>query len=550
MGQPVAVDAEVKRWRDEALGLRRRVKVLERANGELVAANRDLRGRLERLQGQVDGLTRQLQVLSELAFGGRSEKLTKAGTAAGQAPAGQAGQQGVGRQRRRRGQQPGSRGHGRRDYSGLPTVEVIGQVDQAQRVCPRCGKAYAPHGQQTTELLDWQVVACRMLVRRPRLRRVCSCPVAGMLVAPPPERPIPKSRFTAQFVARLLTEKFVGGRPLSRIAMALSHDGLQVAQGTLVGVLDKTSGLLGPLEQQIWARNATAAHLHADETGWKVFEQVAGKHSHRWWCWVFVAADTTVFRIQPSRSTAVLADHLGIDLDAEALQPGRQLLVSSDFYRVYQQVARLEGVQPLWCWAHLRRYFIRAANTHPELAAWAAEWLERIAALYGAHHAVAATAANTPACSDALAAMDAALQAIDVARHQQSADPQLPSPAAEVLATLERQWDGLARHLNHPELPLDNNPAERALRGPVVGRKNYYGAGSITSARLAAQVWTITATTRQAGINPLAYLTAYLEACGTAGGRAPTGQALARFLPWQASSQDLAAWRNGDVPAP
>jgi len=97
---------------------------------------------------------------------------------------------------------------------------------------------------------------------------------------------------------------------------------------------------------------------------------------------------------------------------------------------------------------------------------------------------------------------------------------------------------------------LDNNTAERALRGPVVGRKNYYGAGSLASARLAAQAWTITATAQLAGANPLAYLTAYLQACADTGGHPPTGQALQRFLPWHASPADLAAWHNGDTPAP
>lgn len=45
-------------------------------------------------------------------------------------------------------------------------------------------------------------------------------------------------------------------------------------------------------------------------------------------------------------------------------------------------------------------------------------------------------------------------------------------------------------------------------------------------------------------------MTAYLEACADAGGRPPQGQALQRFLPWQASPADLAAWHNGDTPAP
>jgi transposase len=74
--------------------------------------------------------------------------------------------------------------------------------------------------------------------------------------------------------------------------------------------------------------------------------------------------------------------------------------------------------------------------------------------------------------------------------------------AAKVLATLDREWDGLARHREFPDLALDNNTSERALRGPVVGRKNYYGSGSVVSAQLASRVFTITATATRAGLNP------------------------------------------------
>jgi transposase len=547
MGQPVAVDAEVKRWRDEAVGLRRRVKVLERANGELVAANRELRGRVAELGGQVERLSERVEVLARLAFGGGSEKRIPASEGAAGADGGgrSAGQEqgSVGRQRRRRGQQPGMRGHGRRDYSGLPAVEVVDEVAETDRVCAVCGAGYVRSGTQTSELIDWQVWLQRVVHRRPRWRRVCQCQVPAVLAAPPPPRPIPKGRFTAGFVARLLCDKYALGLPLHRIVVGLSHDGVGVAEGTLVGVLQQVSGLLGPLEQQLWARNATAAHLHVDETSWKVFQAVAGKASHRWWCWVFVGPDTTVFRIQPSRSTAVLAEHLGVDLDADSLEPGRRLLVSSDFFGVYQRLGQVQGVQALWCWAHLRRYFVHAGQVHPELAGWSDQWVARIGALYGAHRQLATTQPGSPAHARAIAAMHTAVAAIDSARRAQSADPHLPGPAVKVLAILQRQWDGLVRHLDHPELPLDNNSAERALRGPVVGRKNYYGAGSVTSARLAAQTWTICATAQRAGASPLAYLTAYLQACAANGGRPPTGQALQRFLPWQATPADLQAWR-------
>ena len=74
-------------------------------------------------------------------------------------------------------------------------------------------------------------------------------------------------------------------------------------------------------------------------------------------------------------------------------------------------------------------------------------------------------------------------------------------------------------------MPLDNNTAERALRTPVIGRKNFYGSGAEWAARLAADVWTITATAARHDIEPLGLLTAYLQACAEHGGTAPAGAA-------------------------
>ena len=531
--------AEAQRWRAQA----------EQSGAEAA----QLRDRVVELEGQVGALTEKVAELARLAFGKSSEKLTARQAAEqtlGEGGPDGAGAQQLGRPGRGRGQRKGSRGHGRRDYSHLPTEEQIRDVPEAERVCPRCGVGYVPFGEECCELIDWQVRLVRVVIRRPTYRRGCRCPVRGVLAAPPAPKPIGKGRFTCGFLARLLVEKFVLGRPTHRIAAALAHDGLDLAEGTLAGVLAACSDLVAPLAAKISERNAAAAHLHVDETRWQVFAAVEGKDSHRWWCWVFAGPDTTVFTIAPSRSLKVLTTQLGVEHDPdtgalpESLPGGRRLLLSSDFYTVYQSLGRLDGVDNLWCWSHIRRYFVRAGDAHPDLQAWTQAWLERIGGLYRAHSALAAAPTGSLR-AQAAAQFDTALQTIDTERHAQAANAHLMHPAAvKVLATLDREWDGLARHREFPELPLDNNAAERALRGPVVGRKNFYGSGSTTSAELASRVWTITATTERAGLNPLAYLGAYLHACAEAGGTPPTGAALDRFLPWTLNPDDRAAWNR------
>jgi hypothetical protein len=84
--------------------------------------------------------------------------------------------------------------------------------------------------------------------------------------------------------------------------------------------------------------------------------------------------------------------------------------------------------------------------------------------------------------------------------------------------------------IDHPEIPMDNNEAERCLRGPVTGRKNYYGSGSIWSAELAASMFTIIQTVKMWELNPLTWLFHYLEDCLHNDSKAPEN--LDSFLPW------------------
>ncbi len=237
------------------------------------------------------------------------------------------------------------------------------------------------------------------------------------------------------------------------------------------GALKALAGLLTPLGEAIVARNAAAAQVHADETSWRVYEKTEGKDGHRWWLWVFIAQDTVVFRMDPTRSTSVLETHFGIDRDDRSLPEGRRLVLSTDFYSAYQCLARVEGVDPLWCWAHMRRYFIRAGDADPQLRYWRDQWVARIGDLYLAHRAMAAASPGTAEYTQAHGAFEQALGVIDTARRDQIRGPGLHPAAKKVLATLDREWDGLARHRDFPDLDLDNNQSERALRGPVVGRK-------------------------------------------------------------------------------
>ena len=77
--------------------------------------------------------------------------------------------------------------------------------------------------------------------------------------------------------------------------------------------------------------------------------------------------------------------------------------------------------------------------------------------------------------------------------------------------SLER-WIGLTRFIENPRIPRDNNAAERALRGPVVGRKNHYGSRSQRGTQVAALFYTLCETAKLAGVDPHVYLLRALHA--------------------------------------
>jgi regulator of replication initiation timing len=195
---------------------------------------------------------------------------------------------------------------------------------------------------------------------------------------------------------------------------------------------------------------------------------------------------------------------------------------------------RLLGLD-VFCWAHVRRDFVEVGKGWDELKPWALAWLRRIRELY--RHRRQRLAHDHDSAE--FAAADAAVRQTIADMHAQAAaelaDPHLRAPCRKTLTSLQAHWSGLTRFVDDLRIPLDNNASQRANRGPAVGRKNYYGSGSLWSGRLAAMLFSLFATLTRNNVNPRQWLTWYLESCAARGGRAPDEIAL--FLPWNFTAQ-------------
>lgn len=437
--------------------------------------------------------------------------------------------------KRRRGQRHGAPGHGRRRYDHLEVKVVVHELNEDERCCASCGKAYEPiAGDEVSSEISWRVVVYRIEHRRRRYRRSCGCgSSAALLVAPTPAKVIPKGLFSALAIASVLVDKFALARPVNKVIAALGMQGLEVSAGSLTGVLERVGVLLAPLNEAIAAHVRSASWWHCDETSWACFldpdapERPDGRR-RRWWLWVAKASDATIFVAAPSRAAKILETLLG---SADEATSG---VVCSDMYAAYGCLDQLRFIHA-WCWAHVRRHIMRAAASVKALGPWADAWLRDIAAMYSAWHARRAGTDDGSALSAALGAMRARLDA-------QVTEPDLLVPRAyKVITMIDAHWDGLVTFASHEEIAPDNNAAERVLRPEVLLRKNCGGSGAPWAAELAANAFSVIATASQWDLNPLSYFHAYLHACAEAGGKGPEN--IAQFLPWSANAEDLASWR-------
>ncbi|MDQ3476544.1 MAG: IS66 family transposase [Actinomycetota bacterium] len=528
--EPTELSELVRRLCREVVELRQEVADLRRENAELrqqvgywKAQHARAVHRAEQLEAEVEQLRGESRKLQEQLFGRKSETASIQDRSNGlEGEDDQASSPSA-----KRGQRTDRPGPARRDYSHLPVVEELRELPDDRRVCPQCGAALSPSDTEDSEQIEIEVRAYRRLIRRRRYQRTCSCGNCPRTVtAPPAPKLIPKGVLGVSVWVEILLEKFFSHRPTERLLAQWRLLGLDVAAGTVAGGLERLEPLFQPLYDALLLRNAAAAFAQADETRWMVFVTQEGKTGYRWWLWVFLSEDTVVFRLDPTRSHDVPEGHFPADA---------RVVLMVDRYAAYKAMAqvKLGHVVLVFCWAHVRRDFVTVGKGWPEHKEWALAWLRRIRALYRHDRRRRSAQASSGEFTAADVELRQTVAAMQTQADAELADPKLPTPCRKVLTSLQEHWSGLTRFQENRRIPLDNNASERRVRGPALGRKNYYGSGALWSGRLAATLFSLLATLSLARLNIRTWLTWYLNCCAENGGRAPSD--ITAFLPWEMS---------------
>lgn len=531
--QPADLYEVVRQLQREVAELRQRVADLERENSVLrqqvgywKAQHARAVHRAEHLEAEVENLRGENRKLQDQLFGRKSEKSSsrdRSNHLEGENDDRQSDTP------RKRGQRKDRPGPPRRDYSHLPVVEDPRELPEDQRVCPRCGAALSPSDSEDSEQIEIEVRAYRRLIRRRRYRRTCTCSdCPRTFTAPSAPKLIPKGLLGVSVWVEILIDKFASYRPTERLLDQWRLLDLDLAAGTVAGGLERLEPLFQALYEALLARNAKSTFAQADETRWMVFIDQDGKTGYRWWLWVFLGEDTVVFRLDASRSHEVPEGHFPTDTHA---------VLMVDRYSAYKAMAqvKLGNVVLAFCWAHVRRDFVKLGKGWPEHKEWALAWLRRIRDLYRDHRQRRISQVGSAEFTAADLGLRQTLAAMQAQADAELAGPKLPTPCRNVLVSLQEHWGGLTRFVDDLRIPLDNNASERQARGPALGRKNYYGSGALWSGRLAAMLFSLFATLTLFKINIRKWLSWFLQGCAQNGGQAPAD--IDPFLPWNMSEE-------------
>lgn len=316
-----------------------------------------------------------------------------------------------------------------------------------------------------------------------------------IVTAPLPETPIEKGRADLSILIYLVVAKFVDHLPLDRIRKIFLRQGVRLQTSTLCDWVESFHDLLLPVYLAMADAVKKCDLIHTDDTVVRVVRGDKKHKTHKGRMWVYIGEGQCVYEYTPTRA---------------GVNPSRFLLdfkgkLQADGYAGYNAVTERETVIRVGCHAHARRYFEKALPYHPE----AVEILDLYRDLFQIEK-VCTERKVSPLRRRRLRTLHSRpliAKMKEWMETKKKLGTVLPkSGLGTAIDYALARWETLEEFLKDGELPLDNNISERAMRGVVMGRKNYLFFGSEEAAQRGAVLYSVLHSCICLGINPEEYL--------------------------------------------
>ena len=408
----------------------------------------------------------------------------------------------------------------------LPRVEIIYDLADADKVCPHDGHALKAIGDKASEQLDIIPMQIQVL-RHVRKQYACPCCNGFIRTASKPKQAIEKSQASAGLLSYIAVSKYADSLPLYRQSTILGRFGIEMNRTTLANWMIRCGELVQPLINQFEEHLLNARYLHMDETPVQVLNEVGKSAQSKSYMWVRSGSPPgldekiVLFDYDSSRSGDVprrlLADYHGA------------LMV--DGYEGYEPVCQEQDLTRLGCWVHARRKFVEVGKASKYKNSQAHYAIKLIAKLYAIEKSLKDTSAEIRFEQR----LERAKPIIDKLRAWLDETQPKVAPKTKLGAALyylNNQWPRLVAYLEDGDYPIDNNPAENAIRPFVVGRKNWLFSASVSGAKASANLYGLIETAKANGVEPYAYL----KRVFTELPNVSNYEEVDRLLPWNAES--------------
>ena len=328
-----------------------------------------------------------------------------------------------------------------------------------------------------------------------------------LVCAKAPVGVIEGSRADVSFIVGLLLDKFAYHLPLYRQHQRLIDAGFTVSRPWLTQIAQLGISLLAPIYDAQLASIRASRVKAMDETPIKAGRSEPGKLKAAYFWPVYGELDEVCFPYFESRRAEHIEQALGLTHETGAV-------LLSDGYSAYRHYADKTGLTHAQCWAHTRREFFEAQTYEPEAAAQA---LEYIGGLYAVEthirdHKLTAAKKRDYRLDHAKPIAEQFFAWVNRQLESQGFLPK--NPFTQALGYARDRRGGLEVYLTDPDVPIDTNHLERALRVIPMGRKNWNFCWTELGAHHVGIMQSLIVTCRLHQIDPYDYLVDVLQRIG------------------------------------
>lgn len=336
-----------------------------------------------------------------------------------------------------------------------------GYAAEAPCPCSECGGKLREIGQDAAEQLEY-VPGHFKVMRHVRPKLACvRC--EGIFQAPAPSRPIARGLPGPALLAHVMVAKYCDHMPLYRQSRIYAREGVDIERSTLAGWVGQGDELLAPLAAALGRYTLGSAKVHADDTPVPVLDPGRGR-TKTGRLWVYVRDD------RPSNGSEAPAVWFQYSPDRSGAHPREHLkryrgILQADAYSGYAKLFEHGHIVHAACMAHARRYFWDVYESQKRASGSVAEQaLKRIAKLYE----IEADIRGRPPHERRRERHERAAPLLKELHEwlcEQLGEVSAKSDLAQAIGYSLAHWQALTRYCEDGRIEIDNNAAERALRG-------------------------------------------------------------------------------------